>query len=40
MEILSKEFKPTALEGYHLEYRHTKNISWTFLQVQFIIIPI
>ena len=39
-EILSKEFKPTALEINQFENRHTNNVNWTFLHVQLINIPV
>ena len=40
MENLLKKFKPIALEKNQFENRLTNNIIYTFLQVQFINIPI
>ena len=40
MEILSKEFKPIALENNQFEDWHTDNINWPFLHGQLINIPI
>ena len=40
METLSGEFNPIASEKYEFGKRQNKNMSWTFLNVQPINIPI